>query len=104
MHRAWAIIERELRRFRRSPTLIVLSMILPIVQLCVLGYSEIRFSRNPNPKMWGGSNFDGTAAVTFDSLIGSRLTGKFSGTLTSQNNPPNPPVSINGTFSIDVGG
>ena len=39
MHRAWAIIERELRRFRRSPTLIVLSMILPIVQLCVLGYA-----------------------------------------------------------------
>jgi len=73
-------------------------------QLCVLGYSEIRFSRNPNPKMWGGSNFDGTAAVTFDSLVGGRLTGTFSGTLTSQNNPPNPPVSINGTFSIDVGG
>ena len=39
MHRAWAIIERELRRFRRSPTLIVLSMILPIVQLCILGYA-----------------------------------------------------------------
>ncbi len=34
-------------------------------QLCILGYTEIRFSRNPNPKMWGGSNFDGTAAVTF---------------------------------------
>ena len=73
-------------------------------QLCILGYTEVRFSRNPNPKMWGGSNFDGSAAVTFTSLVGGRLTGAFSGTLASQNNPPNPPVSINGTFSIDVGG
>jgi ABC-2 type transport system permease protein len=35
----WAIVERELRRFRRSPTLIVISMIFPIVQLVVLGYA-----------------------------------------------------------------
>ena len=34
-----AIIERELRRFRRSPMLIVMSMILPLVQLVVLGYA-----------------------------------------------------------------
>ncbi|HEY3885112.1 MAG TPA: ABC transporter permease [Vicinamibacterales bacterium] len=39
MGRAWAIIERELRRFRRSPTLIVVSMVFPIVQLVVLGYA-----------------------------------------------------------------
>ncbi len=39
MKRAWAIIERELRRFRRSPTLIVVSMIFPVVQLVVLGYA-----------------------------------------------------------------
>ena len=39
MHRTWAIIERELRRFRRSPMLIVMSMIMPIVQLVVLGYA-----------------------------------------------------------------
>src|ERR1700722_1784298 len=39
MQRTWAIIERELRRFRRSPTLIVISMIFPIVQLVVLGYA-----------------------------------------------------------------
>lgn len=39
MHRTWAIIERELRRFRRSPMLIVISMIFPIVQLVVLGYA-----------------------------------------------------------------
>jgi ABC-2 type transport system permease protein len=39
MNRALAIIERELRRFRRSPMLIVMSMVLPVVQLCVLGYA-----------------------------------------------------------------
>src|ERR1051326_2722017 len=37
MGRMWAIIERELRRFRRSPVLIVISLIFPIVQLVVLG-------------------------------------------------------------------
>ena len=39
MHRIWAIIERDLRRFRRSPTLIVISMVMPLVQLVVLGYA-----------------------------------------------------------------
>src|SRR5438874_13384106 len=39
MHRAWAIIERELRRFRRSPMLIVMSLTMPVVQLMVLGYA-----------------------------------------------------------------
>ena len=31
MHRTWAIIERELRRFRRSPMLIVMSLVMPII-------------------------------------------------------------------------
>jgi ABC-2 type transport system permease protein len=35
----WAIVERELRRFRRSPALIVMSLIMPIIQLVVLGYA-----------------------------------------------------------------
>jgi len=39
MHRTWALIERELRRFRRSPTLIVMSLFFPIIQLVVLGYA-----------------------------------------------------------------
>jgi ABC-2 type transport system permease protein len=39
MSRTWAIVERELRRFRRSPMLIVMSMIFPILQLIVLGYA-----------------------------------------------------------------
>ena len=39
MHRAWAIIERELRRFRRSPMLIVMSMVFPFLNLIVLGYA-----------------------------------------------------------------
>ncbi|HEX3626916.1 MAG TPA: ABC transporter permease [Verrucomicrobiae bacterium] len=39
MHRVWAIIERDLRRFRRSPALMIVSMIMPLVQLVVLGYA-----------------------------------------------------------------
>src|SRR5208282_2643045 len=39
MHRILAIIERDLRRFRRSPTLVVVSIIMPLVQLIVLGYA-----------------------------------------------------------------
>ena len=39
MQRTLAIIEREMRRFRRSPMLIVMSMIMPIANLIVLGYA-----------------------------------------------------------------
>ncbi len=39
MHRVWAIIERDLRRFRRSFALIMISMVMPLVQLVVLGYA-----------------------------------------------------------------
>jgi len=39
MYRVWALIERELRRFRRSPTLMVMSLLFPVVQLVVLGYA-----------------------------------------------------------------
>src|SRR5437762_7951046 len=39
MHRMLAIIERELRRFKRSPTLIVMSLVFPILQLVVMGYA-----------------------------------------------------------------
>ena len=39
MNRIWALIERDLRRFRRSPVLVVLSLIFPFVQLVVLGYA-----------------------------------------------------------------
>jgi ABC-2 type transport system permease protein len=39
MHRTLAIIERELRRFRRSPMLIVMSMVFPVCQLVTLGYA-----------------------------------------------------------------
>jgi len=39
MHRILAIIERDLRRFRRSPTLMMVSIVMPLVQLVVLGYA-----------------------------------------------------------------
>jgi ABC-2 type transport system permease protein len=37
MNRMMAIIERELRKFFRSPTLMLVSMIFPLIQLVVLG-------------------------------------------------------------------
>src|SRR5437764_15065717 len=37
MNRMMAIMERELRKFFRSPTLMLVSMIFPLVQLIVLG-------------------------------------------------------------------
>src|SRR5262249_2364899 len=37
MNRMLAIVEREMRKFFRSPTLMMASMIFPLVQLIVLG-------------------------------------------------------------------
>ena len=37
MNRMLAIVEREMRKFFRSPTLMLVSMIFPLVQLIVLG-------------------------------------------------------------------
>ena len=39
MYRIMAIVEREMRRFRRSPLLIIMAMIFPLVQLVILGYA-----------------------------------------------------------------
>jgi ABC-type multidrug transport system permease subunit len=39
VNRIWAVIERDLRRFRRSPALVIMSVLMPIVQLVVLGYA-----------------------------------------------------------------
>jgi ABC-2 type transport system permease protein len=39
MNRILAIIERDLRRFRRSPTLMIVSMVMPLLQLVILGYA-----------------------------------------------------------------
>lgn len=39
MHRILAIIERDMLRFRASPTLMIVSMVMPLVQLIVLGYA-----------------------------------------------------------------
>ncbi len=73
MHRTWAIIERELRRFRRSPTLIVLSLILPVVQLCVLGYA---FGGNVKHLKVGIVDQDhGLPAVNLRELAGAVTAG-----------------------------
>ena len=37
--RVWALIERDMRKFFRSPALMVSSLIFPLVQMIVLGYA-----------------------------------------------------------------
>jgi len=39
MNRVLAIIERDIRKFLRNPTLILVSMFFPLVQLVILGYA-----------------------------------------------------------------
>jgi ABC-2 type transport system permease protein len=39
MLRIWAMVERDLLRFRKSPMLIVMSLVLPLFQLVILGYA-----------------------------------------------------------------
>ncbi len=73
MHRTWAMVERELRRFRRNPTLIVLSMVLPIVQLVVLGYA---FGGNVKRLKVGVVTQDrGVPAVKLRELAGAVASG-----------------------------
>ncbi|MGB0036333.1 MAG: ABC transporter permease [Candidatus Acidiferrales bacterium] len=38
-YRVWALIERDMRKFFRSPALMMSSMVFPLVQLIVLGYA-----------------------------------------------------------------
>jgi ABC-2 type transport system permease protein len=73
MQRTWAIIERELRRFRRSPMLIVMSMIFPVVQLVVLGYA---FGGNVKHLKLGVVNQDsGVPSVRVRELAGAVTAG-----------------------------
>ncbi|HYK88767.1 MAG TPA: ABC transporter permease [Acidobacteriota bacterium] len=39
MQRTMALIERDIRKFRRSPTLMLTTMFFPLIQLVVLGYA-----------------------------------------------------------------
>jgi len=73
MQRTLAIIERELRRFRRSPTLIIISLIFPVVQLVVLGYA---FGGNVKHLKVGVVDQDhGVPAVRIRELSGAIAAG-----------------------------
>ena len=39
LSRMWALIERDMRKFFRSPALMMTSMVFPLMQLIVLGYA-----------------------------------------------------------------
>ena len=52
MNRMLAIIEREMRKFFRSPALMMVSMIFPLVQLVVL---ETRSAGKSATQRWASS-------------------------------------------------
>lgn len=67
MNAILAIIERDLRMFRRSPMLIFASLILPLVQLVILGYA---FGGNIRHLKLGVVNQDGgMAAVKLENML-----------------------------------
>lgn len=39
MNRMFAIVEREMRKFFRSPTLMIMSLMMPILQLVIMGHA-----------------------------------------------------------------
>src|SRR3954452_14571952 len=73
MGRTWAIIERELRRFRRSPVMIVMALFMPIVQLVILGYA---FGGNvKHLKLAIVDQDHGVPAVRVRELVGAASSG-----------------------------
>ena len=50
MNRFLAIVEREMRKFFRSPVLMIMSMMLPIVQLIILGNAF--GGQDPRARRW----------------------------------------------------
>lgn len=73
MQRMMAIIERELRRFRRSPTLIVFTLVFPLVQLVIFGYA---FGGNVRHLKLGVVDQDGgLQAVQLRELAGALASG-----------------------------
>ena len=73
MHRTMAIIEREMRRFSKSPMLIVMSMIFPLLQLVVLGYA---FGGNVKHLTLAVVDEDhGVQAVKVRELVGAVASG-----------------------------
>ncbi len=73
MGRTWAIIERELRRFRRSPVMIVMALFMPIVQLVILGYA---FGGNVKHLRLAIVDQDhGVPAVRVRELVGAASSG-----------------------------
>jgi len=73
MQRTWAIIERELRRFRRSPMMILFSLVLPIIQLLILGHA---FGGNvKNLKLGVVDQDHGVPAVKLRELAGAVTAG-----------------------------
>src|SRR6185369_8466715 len=85
MQRAWAIIERELRRFRRSPVLIVMSLMLPIMQLVILGYAfggNVKHLELAVAVSAGAQTFDTVRYADVGAAVEDLREGRVNGVLT----------------------
>lgn len=76
MNRLLAIVEREMRKFFRSPVLMIMSLLLPLVQLVVLGHA---FGGNIHGARIGVVDYDhGPQAVkireAFDTIAANTAT------------------------------
>ncbi|MGH9376010.1 MAG: ABC transporter permease, partial [Terriglobia bacterium] len=69
MQRIWAIIERDLRKFQRSPFLMFAALVFPLSQLVILGYA---FGGNlRNLKVGVVDQDHGMAAVKLRGMMGA---------------------------------
>ncbi len=73
IYRISALIERDMRKFFRSPTLMIVSMIFPLVQLIVLGYAFGGKIKGVNVALV--DNDHGPAAVQIRSMMQAIATG-----------------------------
>jgi ABC-2 type transport system permease protein len=73
LYRISALIERDMRKFFRSPTLMIVSMIFPLVQLIVLGYAFGGKIKGVNVALV--DNDHGPAAVRIRGMMDAIATG-----------------------------
>jgi ABC-2 type transport system permease protein len=73
LYRISALVERDMRKFFRSPSLMMVSMIFPIVQLIVLGYAFGGKIRGVNVALVNNDN--GPDAVAVQQMLDAVATG-----------------------------
>src|SRR5580704_4915954 len=86
MYRAWAIVERELRRFRRSPMLIVMVGVLPLLQVGIVdqdgGLPAVRVRELAGAVAGGARTFETVQYADQGRALDDLRNGRINGVLT----------------------